>query len=165
MDCLFFRHGIAVERQTWTGEERRRPLTDKGRGRTLQSGKGLLALRLTPTHILSSPLTRARQTAVILQALLEEPIKIRITADLEPRADPQAFLSLLTTFPPNACVWCIGHEPHLSATAGLLLTGTSCDGFALKKAGACLIHVENRVRPGTGRLDWWLTASQLRALA
>ncbi|HAP40616.1 MAG: histidine phosphatase family protein [Nitrospira sp.] len=165
MDCLFFRHGIAVERDTWTGEERRRPLTHKGRARTRQSGKGLLALRLTPTHILSSPLTRARQTAVILQALLEEPIAIRMTAALEPEADPQAICALLNTVPPDAFVWCIGHEPHLSATAGLLLTGTSCHGFALKKAGACLIHVDHRMRPGTGRLDWWLTASQLRALA
>ena len=109
MDCLFFRHGIAIEREEWTGAERRRPLTDKGRLRTRQSGKGLLAMRLAPTHILSSPLTRSRQTAIILQALLEKPIRIRITATLEPGADPQALCSLLTTLPSDAVVWCIGH--------------------------------------------------------
>jgi len=165
MDCVFFRHGIAVEREDWTGAERRRPLTEKGRGKTRQSGKGLLTMRLVPTHIFSSPLTRARQTAIILQALLEQSIPIRITVTLKPEADPQALCSLLATLPPDSAVWCIGHEPHLSATAGLLLTGASCPGFSLKKAGACLVHVETHARPGTGRLGWWLTASQLRALA
>ncbi|MBK9112653.1 MAG: hypothetical protein IPM88_13500 [Nitrospira sp.] len=51
MDCLFFRHGIAIERQEWSGQEQDRPLTDKGAARTRESGKGLLNLRIKPTHI------------------------------------------------------------------------------------------------------------------
>ncbi len=165
MQCLFFRHGIAVEREDWTGPVRRRPLTDKGRRRAKQSGLGLLALHLTPTEILSSPLTRARQTAVILQALLQHTMPIRVTSTLGPDAPPEAITSLLTTMPADAVVWCIGHEPHLSATAGFLLTGAPCGGLSLKKAGACLIRMDGAVTPGAGRLDWWLTAAQLRALA
>lgn len=165
MNCLLFRHGIAVEREEWTGPERRRPLTEKGRRRTKQSGLGLLALHLTPTEILCSPLTRARQTALILQALLQHKMPIRLTSALEPEAPPDAIVSLLTTMPADAFVWCVGHEPHLSLTAGVLLTGASCDGLSLKKGGACLIRMDGAVRPGTGRLDWWLTAAQLRALA
>lgn len=165
MNCLFFRHGIAVEREEWEGTERQRPLTNKGMVRTRQSGKGLLALRVTPTHILSSPLTRARQTAAILQALLQEKIPVHSTPELEPSAPPHAILALLGTLPPDGFIWCIGHEPHLSATAGLLLTGTSSRAFSFKKAGACLIQIERVVRPGAGRLVWWLTPSQLRALA
>lgn len=165
MDCLFFRHGIAVDREDWKGTEQRRPLTEKGRLRTRQAGKGLLALQLTPTHILSSPLTRARETASILHALLHEKPLMQISSALTPESNPQILLSFLNTLTPDAFVWCIGHEPHLSTTAGLLLTGTSCKGFSLKKAGACLIHTGVTARPGTGRLNWWLTAAQLRALA
>ncbi|MBS0171119.1 MAG: histidine phosphatase family protein [Nitrospira sp.] len=165
MRCLFFRHGMAVEREDWTGSERCRPLTEKGRRRTKQSGRGLLALHLHPTQILSSPLTRARQTAAILHALLQHTLHIRITSALEPEAPSDAILSFLATLPADAVVWCIGHEPHLSTTAGLLLTGSSCSGLSLKKAGACLIEMAPSMRPGTGRLDWWLTAAQLRALA
>ena len=78
MDCLFYRHGIAIERQEWSGQDEDRPLTDKGAARTRESGKGLLTLRIRPTDILSSPLTRARETAAILQSLIRSKPKIRI---------------------------------------------------------------------------------------
>jgi phosphohistidine phosphatase len=81
MDCLFFRHGIAIERQEWSGQEQDRPLTDKGAARTRESGKGLLNLRIKPTHIFSSPLARAHDTAAILQSLIRSKPKIRICAN------------------------------------------------------------------------------------
>lgn len=165
MDCLLFRHGIAVERQGWKGRDEDRPLTEKGAARTLQSGKGLLTLSRSPTHLLSSPLTRARETAAILQPLIRSQPKVQICAELDPTAAPRALFSLLDSLPSDSVVLCIGHEPHLSTSAGILLTGKPCSGLSLKKAGACLIHLEDSVRPATGRLEWWLTAAQLRALA
>ncbi len=165
MECLLFRHGIACERQDWSGEDEDRPLTEKGATRARQSGRGLLTLRVVPTHILSSPLTRALETAAILQSLLRSQPRIRVCNELNPEVAPRALLSLLDTLPSDAVVLCIGHEPHLSRTAGVLLTGKPCSGLSLKKAGACLLHLEGIVRPSTGRLEWWLTASQLRALA
>jgi phosphohistidine phosphatase len=165
MDCLFFRHGIAIEREKWSGSEQDRPLTDQGAGRTKESGKGLLTLRMRPTHILSSPLTRAHETAVILQSLIHSKPKIQICTELDPAAAPHALFSLLDALPSDAVVLCVGHEPHLSLAAGILLTGKPCSGLSLKKAGACLIHIEESVKPAAGRLEWWLTAGQLRALA
>ena len=165
MDCLFFRHGLAIERQEWSGQEQDRPLTDKGVARTRESGKGLLNLRIRPTHILSSPLARAHETAAILQSLIRPKLKIRICAELNPAAQPRTLFALLDALPPDAVALCIGHEPHLSLAAGILLTGKPCSGLSFKKAGACLIHIEESVRPAAGRLEWWLTAAQLRALA
>ncbi len=165
MDCLFFRHGIAIERQKWSGLEQDRPLTEQGAARTKESGKGLLTLRMRPTHILSSPLTRAHETAVILQSLIRSKPKIRICTELDPAAAPRALFSLLDTLPADAVVLCVGHEPHLSLAAGILLTGKPCSGLSLKKAGACLMHIEESAKPAAGRLEWWLTAGQLRALA
>ena len=165
MDCLFYRHGIAIERQEWSGQDEDRPLTDKGAARTRESGKGLLTLRIRPTDILSSPLTRARETAAILQSLIRSKPKIRICTELDPTAAPGTLFSLLNALPSDAVVLCIGHEPHLSLAAGILLTGKPCSGLSFKKAGACLIHIEESVRPAAGRLEWWLTAAQLRALA
>jgi len=165
MDCLFYRHGIAIERQEWSGQDEDRPLTDKGAARTRESGKGLLTLRIRPTHILSSPLTRARETAAILQSLIRSKPKIRICTELDPTAAPGTLFSLLNALPSDAVVLCIGHEPHLSLAAGILFTGKPCSGLSLKKAGACLIHLDESVKPAAGRLEWWLTAAQLRALA
>ena len=165
MDCLLFRHGIAYDREDWRGNDHDRPLTEKGLVRTRQSIKGLLTLGLIPTHILSSPLARAHETAKIFKSLAPSTPPLRICHELNPEVAPRALISLLNALPSDAVVVCIGHEPHLSATAGILLTGKVCKGLSLKKAGACLLHLEGSVRPARGRLDWWLTASQLRALA
>jgi hypothetical protein len=49
-------------------------------------------------------------------------------------------------------------------TASMLLSGRSSSAFPLKKAGACLIELPLPVKPGRGRLVWWLTPSQLRTI-
>ena len=165
MDCLLFRHGIAYDREDWRGNDHDRPLTEKGLVRARQSIKGLLTLGLIPTHILSSPLTRALETARIFTSLIPATPPLRICPELKPEVTPRALISLLNTLPSDGVVLCVGHEPHLSATAGILLTGKPCKGFSLKKAGACRLTHAGSVRPAKGRLDWWLTASQLRALA
>ena len=150
MDCLFFRHGLAIERQEWSGQEQDRPLTDKGVTRTRESGKGLLNLRINPTHILSSPLARAHETAAILQSLIRPKLKIRICAELNPAAQPRTLFALLDALPPDAVALCIGHEPHLSLAAGILLTGKPCSGLSFKKSRS-LPHPHRRVREARGR--------------
>lgn len=55
MDCLLFRHGIAVDREDWDGPEPERPLTAKGAERTRQAAKGLARLDVVPTQILVQP--------------------------------------------------------------------------------------------------------------
>jgi len=65
MDCLLFRHGIAVEREDWDGQEAERPLTRKGAEKARDAAVGLRRLDIAPTHVLSSPLTRALETATL----------------------------------------------------------------------------------------------------
>jgi len=165
VDCILFRHGIAVEREEWDGQEQDRPLTEKGVKRTGQSGRGLRNLSIAPTHLLTSPLLRARQTADILHGLLRPRPAVHISDELSPGTAPEKLFSLLDSLPPDSVVICIGHEPHLSMAAAILLTGKPGAWLSLKKAGACLIRLEEAVRPAKGLLEWWLTAAQLRALA
>lgn len=165
MDLILFRHGIAVERQEWAGKEQDRPLTSKGIRKTGRSFRGLLNLSIMPTHVLSSPLARARETADLLHHLVRPRVTVQICEELTPGAGPRSLCALLATLPADAVVICVGHEPHLSLVASCLLAGKPCAGFSLKKAGACLIHLEQSVRPATGRLRWWLTSGQLQALA
>ena len=86
MDIILFRHGIAVERQDWTGNEQDRSLTGMGIRRSRRSARGLLSLRITPTHLLSSPLVRARETAEILQHLVRPKVTVQICEALVPEA-------------------------------------------------------------------------------
>ena len=165
MDCVLFRHGIAVERDEWKGEDAERPLTEKGGKRVRQAAAGLRALDVFPTHLLTSPLVRAHETAKILQAAFRHQLSLRICDELLTDAPPDKVFPLIEVLPPDACVICIGHEPYLGETAGLLLFGKPAAGLSLKKAGACLIEMPDPPRPGRGYLHWWLPPAQLRALA
>ena len=165
MELILFRHGIAMDRQEWAGKDQDRPLTDNGRRKTRRSAKGLLNLNITPTHLFSSPLVRARETATIIEQLTDPRVTARVCDELIPGTAPQTLLPLLASLPAGSVVLCVGHEPHLGEVAGSLLCGKACPGFLLKKAGACLIHLEQPIQPSKGRLLWWLTASQLRAEA
>jgi phosphohistidine phosphatase len=164
MDCLLMRHGIAVERDEWDGSDGDRPLTERGAKRVAQAVGGLGRLGVQPTHVLSSPLTRAIETAKIAHSSLRVRLAIQIVDALLPDAPPNQLLSILRDLPPESCVICIGHEPQLGMAASVLLTGRATTSFPLKKAGACLIELPIPVKLGRGVLRWWLTSNQLRAM-
>lgn len=154
-----------MERQEWPGTDPDRPLTDKGITRTRRSVSGLLNLHINFTHLFSSPLARAQETAYILQRLLRLRLTVQICRELLPAAASHSLFTLLDTLPPDSMVLCVGHEPQLSVIASTLLMGKPCAGLSLKKAGACHLHIEQPIRPANAHLQWWLTAKQLRALA
>ncbi|MGH7216485.1 MAG: SixA phosphatase family protein [Nitrospiraceae bacterium] len=164
MDCVFLRHGIAVERDEWEGPDADRPLTERGAKRVAQVAAGLSRLDVQPTHVLSSPLIRAVETAKIAHSSLQVHSVVQIVDELLPDAPPNRLLSILHKFPPESCVLCIGHEPQLGRAASVLLSGRASASFPLKKAGACLIELSIQVKPGRGVLRWWLTPGQLRAI-
>lgn len=164
MDCLFFRHGIAIESEKWDGTEENRPLTEKGKKRTRQAIAGLGALGYKPTRLLSSSFIRAYDTARLLRSALCPTLNIETRDELAAGASPEQIMAFLRTLPAESVVVCVGHEPLLSEVAGLLLCGKSIPGLSLKKAGAALVHLPDGPKPGQGMLRWWLQPMHLRAL-
>ncbi len=164
MDCVLLRHGIAVERDEWEGSDAERPLTERGAKRVAQVAAGLKWLDVQPTHVLSSPLLRAIETAKIAHRSLRARSAVHIVDELLPDAPPDQLLAILQDLPPESCVLCIGHEPQLGMVASVLLSGRVSGSFPLKKSGACLIELSIPAKPGRGVLRWWLTPDQLRAI-
>ena len=164
MDCVLLRHGIAVERDEWEGPDADRPLTERGAKRVAQVAGGLKRLDVQPTHVLSSPLIRAIETAKIAHSSLGARSAVQIVDELLPDAPPDRLLSFLRDLPPESCVLCVGHEPHLGIVASVMLAGKHSTAFPFKKAGACLIELSIPAKPGRGVLRWWLTPDQLRAI-
>jgi phosphohistidine phosphatase len=162
MDCILLRHGIAVERDEWKGADGDRPLTEKGKQRVREVAAGLSRLDVQPTLVWSSPLIRALETAKIVQRSLQVRAAVEVVEALLPDAPPDRLLSILHDLPPESCVLCVGHEPHLGLAAAVLLTGKPSQAFPFKKAGACLIELSVPVKPGRGVLRWWLPPSLLR---
>ena len=164
MDCILFRHGIATEWSDWAGEDQDRPLTEEGLQKTRQGAKGLRQLGIQVSHVLSSPFLRTKQTAAILEEELEFSGTLQCSPELLSEASPRHFLTLLSQFPKKSVVLCVGHEPHLGHTAGIMLCGQPLYGLSMKKAGACFIQFHGIPEPGGGLLQWWLAPHQLRSL-
>ena len=162
MNCILLRHGIAVERDEWEGPDADRPLTERGKKRVMQVTVGLSRFDVHPTHVLSSPLTRAIETAKIAHHSLRVRSAVRIVEAMLPDAPPDRLLSILHDLPAESCVLCVGHEPHLGMVTSMMLGGRSSTAFPFKKAGACLIELPITAKPGQGVLRWWLPPGQLR---
>jgi phosphohistidine phosphatase len=164
MDCVLLRHGIAVERDEWEGADTDRPLTERGAKRVAQVAVGLNRLDVKPTHVFSSPLIRAIETAKIVHRSLRVRSAVQIVDALLPDAPPNQLLSVLQDLPPESCVLCIGHEPHLGLAASVMLSGRAMASFPMKKAGACLIELSAPAKPGRGILRWWMIPNQLKTM-
>lgn len=162
MDCILMRHGVAVDREEWDEPDEIRPLTEQGKKKVRQAATGLSVLGVLPTHLLSSPLIRAHETANLVRASLCPSLDIVVCKALAPEATVERLTAVLADFPSNALVFCVGHEPLLGECATYWLTGRRLKNCPIKKAGAILIHFERKAAAGKGLLSWGLQPAQLR---
>jgi phosphohistidine phosphatase len=163
MEIYIVRHAIAMERDEWTGSDDKRPLTEKGKKKMEQIARGLAAMEIDFTHIISSPLVRAQQTAEILQNVLKID-HLDETDLLIPSADPAAIIPFLNKLPDSAEVALVGHEPHVSALLSYLLSGRQTNFAAFKKGGVAMLEGETPLRPGHFILYWLLEPNHLVAI-
>lgn len=145
MLVLLWRHGPAGDKARWAEsgqDDASRPLTDEGRAKTRRAAKGLDALVSELDLIAVSPLIRARETARFAAERFPK-ARRAVRADLVPTADPRRAARWLEGLAAGTvCV--VGHEPHLSRLAGVLLGGAGAPPFELKKGGAALIDLKAR---------------------
>ena len=121
-----------------------RHLTPTGRAQARDLGERLRWHDCTPTHIWSSPLVRAIQTAELVASGLDCDIAVETLAALAPEENPRTVTAALAELPGDASVILVGHEPWLSAV-GALLVGQP-DFASLAKAEAARID--------DGQLRW-----------
>ena len=165
MELVFLRHGLAVDREEWKGEDEPRPLTAEGVERTKEVVRGLRALKVRPNVILSSPLLRARETAEIAKKGLSSDAKVELVDELTPSAAPDRLIARLADLAGKPVVLCVGHEPHLSTTTSAMVSGKIAASLEMKKAGACCIRFTGIPKAGAGTLLWLLPPKVLRLIA
>ena len=141
VEVFLIRHAEAVD-ETIDRRDPHRPLTPVGRDQAKSLGDRLRWHDCEPTHVWTSPLVRAVQTAELVAAGLQLPIVVDVLPALAPGESVRAVVAAVQALPPSSKVVLIGHEPGLSAI-GTLLAGTEV--VALAKAEAVRI-VEGQVR-------------------
>jgi phosphohistidine phosphatase len=157
MLLLLNRHGQAGARDAaqWP-DDRDRPLTDKGRKVQSDVSRWLRKRNIAPTLVLTSPWTRAAQTAEILVEVArvgQRPVPC------EPLADDPDLIRLQDHVgepPPDAIVALVGHSPWMEELASLLLGGSAASlRIDFPKSGVMGIELE-RLEPGAGELRFFL---------
>ncbi len=161
-ELLLLRHGIAEERRPDLVDGRR-CLTPEGRLRTDAVLQRLLELGLGCDLLLSSPYTRARQTAELARLAGLAP-DLELAAGLAPGGEAWSLLQLWLADSSPRPDWrrlaLVGHEPDLGQLAARLI-GAPAGAITLKKAGVALVALPNDGR--TPRLKLLLSPRSLLA--
>lgn len=117
-----------------------RALTALGRRQARALGDRLRWHDCAPTHVWSSPLVRAVQTAELVMAGIQRPITVDIAPLLAPDGLARDLAAQLHALAPESVVLLVGHEPSLSAIGAVLIGAP--DFMALDKA--CAARIDDR---------------------
>ena len=145
-------------------DDRVRPLTAEGRRAHEVIARGLARMGLAPTHLLTSPLARARETAAITAQALGWTGSIEPVECLGDRFTVADLLEHLARYPDDSTVVCVGHEPHLSRFAATLLHPEGALKIGLAKSGVIALEFAGKPAPGAGRLLFLLPPRELLRL-
>jgi phosphohistidine phosphatase len=166
MNIFILRHGIAVERDDWESKnDAERPLTAEGKKQLRKTCRALEKMKLDFNLILSSPFARARQTAEIIAKNLKQKKRLRFSDELQPSGNVKnLFCQLDDLRPAPENVLLVGHEPYLSRTISLLVSGDENVAVDFKKGGLCKLEV-GKLRTGKcATLAWLLTPKQMKLM-
>lgn len=153
MDVYLVQHAEAKPEH----EDPARPLTDRGREEVQQVARHAAKIGLNVSEIRHSGKLRAKQTAEILAERLSPHRGIREMKGLAPMDDPaEAKAELEAAQEP---LMLVGHLPHLSRLASVLLVGDPGREIIRFRMGAivCLSKIE-----GGWVVKWMLTPELAR---
>jgi phosphohistidine phosphatase SixA len=153
--CLL-RHAHAGDPMKWHGEDDVRPLTEEGRTQSERLGRLLASSGFRPDAILSSPRTRALETATLVAAALG--LEVKIADDLGRSLDLPTLEDLLQSAGDPARPLLVGHDPDFSSLASEL-AGVAY--LPLRKAAIIRIDVVRPLRAGQGTIRWMVTPDLL----
>lgn len=159
MQLFLLRH---AEAEPDAASDAKRVLTAKGTKQAETVGKFCLEHGFFPEIILSSPLTRAEETARLLARELNVSKIVQIEEFLRPGMTAErAFSGLRVSFiglrkreksPERASILLVGHEPDFSNFAGVLIGGRS-DSVHFRKATLMGITLPE-LKPGAGTVEF-----------
>jgi phosphohistidine phosphatase len=156
MKLYLVRHAIA-EDSTDYEDDSLRPLTEKGREKMKRIAAALREIGVQPNLIVSSPYLRASQTAAILAKELKYKEELSYSDFLVPMGEPNDMIGEINEKYPVDELMLVGHEPSLSALAGVLLAGSADIAIDLKKGGVCCLSVDDLRYDRKAVLEWLIT--------
>jgi phosphohistidine phosphatase len=124
MVIYFLRHANAGQKHFSSAEkDEKRPIDKVGEEQSHDVGRALAALGVTVKVIISSPLTRAMQTAAIVSQELGHEEKVVADDALRPEATFEQFKALMNRHKDKLAIMVVGHDPSMSEFVNRVLSG------------------------------------------
>jgi phosphohistidine phosphatase len=161
MKLYLLRHGTASDVPPSDAE---RELTREGEEEAQIAGSALAELGVKPSHVLSSPLVRSRQTAEIAAQVLKIQAEVELVDELTNGTPTPTLLRTLKPYSSEDEILLVGHMPSLSEHLAALIGSKSPQGLPLGKGSVACVDLDE-LRPGRGQLRWLLRQKQLRHIA
>lgn len=147
------RHGAYNDSPT-AFQDTDRTLTEQGKKDTVYVGNMLFDKGLHPSKIVSSGLTRARQTAEIMAEVLSYTDPIEVTEDLLPSASMQEMYETVLRFAAVEQLLMIGHMPSMGALAHALISSAERVKTSMEKSEAIGIGLRLEAERLRGPMLW-----------
>ena len=138
MQLYLIRHAHAVDAE----EDPERPLSKRGVNQVAGLARFLRRSDLfRPEQFWHSSLSRSRQSVELLSQRMRLEAPHTLMPDLEPEDDPRAAARRIKAVTHSLAI--VGHEPHLSMLATLLVIGKmDYPAFVMKKCSALALEGE-----------------------
>jgi phosphohistidine phosphatase len=161
MKIYFLRHATASDKARTDAE---RELTKEGEQEARVLGNSLAKLGAKPGRVFSSPLVRARQTAVIVAKVMKLPKKVELLNELKNESTTAALLRALKSCPDEPEILLVGHAPSFPEHIMTLIGAKKSAEIVLGKGGVACVELA-ALRAGQGKLQWLMRQKQLRLIA
>ena len=148
MRLYFLRHGIADWPDWDPARDHERPLTKDGVKKMKEQARALADLGVKLDAILSSPYTRAYQTADIVAGKLG--LEVKAEPLLAPGFNSDKLVEIVRSFADDQALLLVGHEPNFSMVIAEITGGGRVQ---MKKGTLARVDVNRELQ---GELVWLL---------
>lgn len=160
MIVYFLRHASAGTHKANPQKDEKRSLDKEGIEQCGMIGRTLAALNVHVDVVVSSPLKRAAQTAVLVSNEIGYEGKLQLDTSLKPGSGWEEFGRMLQKYADLEAIMVVGHNPNLSEFLGRLIGRRSPAQVDLKKGAVA--KVDSDAKGGT--LEWCMTPKTVRAV-
>ncbi len=167
MELFLFRHGEAGKRLQSGSKDFDRPLTFTGQKEIESISISLKKLKINFDRIITSPLKRAHQTAVIVSNVFAIEDRVEDWGELKPEGNRLELYKKLSQLKSDLSLLIIGHQPYLSEMIGDLIfdhDGDNDPRIILRKSGLAKIVITSFMPTVKGELRWLLSPKLLRKI-
>ena len=163
------RHGEAGNRVPIAARDMERALTAAGKEEVEEVGEAMSRLGYEFEVVATSPLKRAKDTALIVNKALKRKRGVEEWEELSPEGSRDAFFRRLQKLKAGSQVLCVGHEPYLTTAIGEIVGGGAAKPgslrIVLRKGGLARVSITGFSPRISGELRWLLTPKQIRKMA